>query len=281
MSILFRTVITVIILGGISVLNIGCKSNSLITDALKSPNSDTDIQAQIRIAEVDNLGNIYIVDSKNRLIKYNRDFKEIFRFANNKYGRISSVDVSNPLKVVLFFDDFNQIKVVDNTLSVIESIDLTLQFLDISACGTSNDGNLWLYDPIQFSLLKINDQGKILAASGNVNDYGMSGIQVVGIRENGNYVVVCDMNKGFYFFDNFGHYIYHFTASGIRSFQFDGGEVIYYTATGIKTFSIQSKTRQLLHATELPNPDQLMYILYNNGFYYGIYPYGLLRVKVQ
>lgn len=281
MKMYYRSVWIFIIIGYTATLQIGCKSKSVISESGISPDSDTDIQANIRIAEVDNLDNIYIVDTKNRLIKYDRDFKEVFRYANNKCGQISSVDVSNPLKITLFYDDFNQIKVVDNTLSVIESIDLSPWFLDISACGTSNDGNLWLYDPIQFALLKMNDQGKILATSGNVNDFGMSGIHVAGIRENGNYVVICDRNKGFYFFDNFGHYIYHFTASGIHSFQFDGNKVIYYTATGLKTFSIQSKTRHILSISELSEPAQLKYILYSNGYYYGIYPYGLQRVVVQ
>ena len=61
--------------------------------------SDYDINANIKIAEIDNLGRIYLVTDKNILINYRPDFKEMYRHANTKSGAISSIDVSNPLKI--------------------------------------------------------------------------------------------------------------------------------------------------------------------------------------
>lgn len=255
----------------------GCKTKNVINNTDTSTSIPMDIATKIRLADVDNPGNIYIVDQKNRLIKYGPDFKELYRYASNKNGLITTIDVSNSLKIVVFYDDFNQVRILDNTLSVMTELDLSHQFLDITACGASNDGNLWVYDPIQFKLLKLNDQGRILLESNNVSDFGMSGVHISKIKESANYVVLCDNEKGFYFFDNFGQYIYHFPAKGIQSFQFDGKLVVYYTDTGIKTFSIQKKERQLISVSVIPNTADLMFILYNDGYYYGAYSQGMLR----
>ena len=257
--------------------SLGCKTKNVIQNTDISTSIPMDIATKIRLADVDNPGNIYIVDQKNRLIKYGPDFKELYRYASNKNGLITTIDVSNSLKIVVFYDDFNQVKILDNTLSVMKELDLSGQFLDVTACGASNDGNLWVYDPIQFKLLKINDQGRILLESNNVSDFGMSGVHISKIKESANYVVLCDNEKGFYFFDNFGQYIYHFPAKGIQSFQFDGKLVVYYTDTGIKTFSIQKKERQLISVSVIPNTEDLMFILYNDGYYYGAYTQGMLR----
>ncbi len=266
----------------VSILVVGttsCKSKSIITDT----NIDVvmDIKVPVRLAKVDKLGNIYIVDIKNRLIKYDNTYTELYRYANNKHGFISTIDVSNPLRIVLFYDDFNQVRILDNTLSVISELDLSQQFLDASACGVSNDGNLWVYDAVQFKLFKISDQGRQLIVSDNVGSFGMAGMHISEILESDNIVVLCDYTRGFWFFDNFGRYVYHFPVQGVNSFQFDGKLVIYYTGTGLKTFSIQQKERQILAISSVPKTDELMYILYNDGYYYGIYKQGIIRKRVQ
>lgn len=256
-----------------------CKSKSAV--ALSFPDMAMDIKTQLRLAKVDKLGNIYIVDTKNRLIKYDNKFNELYRYANNRYGLISTVDVTNPLRIVLFYDDFNQVSILDNTLSVIRSLDLSQQFLDVSACGVSNDGHLWIYDPVQFKLLKINEEGRSLTASDNVNNFGIAGGYISEILESDNHVVLCDFTKGFWFFDNFGRYVYHFPVQGLNAFQFDGKFVIYYTSTGLKTFSILLKERQIIAVDSFSNTQEMKYILYNDGYYYGVFTNGIIRKGVQ
>ena len=109
------------------------------------------------LAEVDNLGRLYVVDNKNRLINYKPDLTEQYRYADKKTGFISRIDVSNPLKIVVFSDDFNKAVILDNTLSLISELNLSDKFADITACTVSNDGNFWVYDPVQFKLIKIRD----------------------------------------------------------------------------------------------------------------------------
>jgi hypothetical protein len=258
---------------------IGCSStkNSLAeTSELKFQ-----ISVQTSLVEIDNLNRIYLVDHKNNLINYKPDLKEQYRYSNRRSGKVSSIDVNNPLKVLAFYTDFNQIKLFDNTLSTIKEINLSDKFADVSACGTANDGNIWIFDPVQFKLIKINDNGDVLLETSNVNDFGMFNLKITDIRERGNYVVLCDRNVGFYFFDNLGQYMYSYEAKDILSFQFDGRNVFYFTPTGLKSYSIKFKERQMISYPLNMNKPRLKYVLYHSGSFYEVNESGINVVNSQ
>ena len=237
--------------------------------------SDYDINANIKIAEIDNLGRIYVVTDKNILINYRPDFKEMYRHANTKSGAISSIDVSNPLKITVFYDNFNKIKIFDNTLTQITEMNLSEKFSDITACASSNDGTYWVYDPTQFKLLKINENAEVLLETSNINDFGMQDISITDIREKSNFVLLTDRTKGFYVFDNLGQYAFHVPAIDILSFQFDGKNIIYYTKEGLKFYSLIFKET---HEITLPNDvkiDGCKFVIYHDQDFYVVYNKGI------
>jgi len=260
-----------------------CASKKNIPNVIPSVVEKYDIAVQPIFAEVDNLGRLYVLDDKNRIINYKPDLTEQYRFANTRSGQVTTLDVTNPLKVVAFYDDFNQVKVLDNTLSIINELNLADKFADISACGVTNDGHLWVFDPVQFKLIKINDSGVKVMESSNVNDFGMVDVKITDIREKGNFVVLCDRNKGFYIFDNLGQYLYFFESKDIKSFQFDGRNIYYYTSTGLKSYSVKFKERLILGVPIDVNKSGLKYILYNAGEFIEVNQNGLnvIRSKVK
>lgn len=257
---------------------LSCSGTSKLSDEQKD-NHLFALKANIKKAEVDNLGRLYIVDNKNRIINYKPDLKEMYRYANTKGGQVTTLDVTNPLRVVAFYDAFNFVKVFDNTLTIISELNLADKFADVSACSVTNDGNLWIFDPVQFKLIKIRDDGSILLESSNVNDFGMQDVNITDIREKGNYVVLCDRNKGFYFFDNFGQYLFHYQVEAIKSFQFDGRNVFYYNDLGLKSYSVKFKERMSIGFPMEMKKDGLMYILYQAGDLYEVNEAGINHVK--
>lgn len=238
------------------------------------------INAKPTIVEVDNLGRLYLIDEGNNIINYTPELKEQYRYANKRGGQISNLDVTNPLKIMSFGNDFNQVVFLDNTLSVISELNLSEKFADISACGTSNDGNLWVYDPTQFKLMKINDQGNILLETSNVNDVGITDVNITDIKERGNYVIICDREKGFFVFDNMGQYIYHYEAKGIKSLQFDGRNIYYFTNTGLKSYSIKFKEKVMISYPFDMSRQDLKYVVYSSGDFYEVYQSGINVMKI-
>lgn len=246
---------------------------TIVSDLPKS--GDFHLKVKPFLAEVDNLGRLYVVDDKNRLINYKPDLTEQYRYADKKNGFISRVDVSNPLKLVVFSDDFNKAIILDNTLSLITELNLSDKFADVTACSVSNDGNFWIYDPSQFKLIKIRDNGTIILETSNVNDFGMKGVQIYDIREKNNIVVLCDKSQGFYIFDNLGQYQYHFEAKNIKHFTFDGRNIYYYTDTGMKSYSVKFKERILLGTPFETNKSGMKYIIHSSGDYYEVNENGI------
>ena len=114
----------------------------------------------IRIAKMDHLGNIYIVDDQNRLSKFDTTGLRMFNVVNNNLGEIHSIDVGNPFKIMTFYRDQQTILLLDNTLSEIQRIriaDWKLQ--DVTAACLSPDNALWLFDGTNKTLIKMEDSG--------------------------------------------------------------------------------------------------------------------------
>jgi hypothetical protein len=114
--------------------------------------------------EADNLGNIYLISSSNEIKKLNHNFDSIISFNNSRrFGNISLIDVSNPLKILVYYKDFATILTLDRFLNIINTIDLRKKNLsEINSLASSYDNNIWLFDEIENKLKKINDIGTVL-----------------------------------------------------------------------------------------------------------------------
>src|SRR5689334_5466361 len=77
---------------------------------------------------VDNLDNIYLINSSNQLkkININGDSTGVFNEVR-KYGKLFYIDVTNPLKVLLYYQNFSTIVVLDRFLNVRNVINLRKQ----------------------------------------------------------------------------------------------------------------------------------------------------------
>ena len=137
MKIMSFSSVYMIVLIAISVTS--CTSKKSIPTTITSDVSVFDIAVQPVFAEVDNLGRIYVVDDKNRIINYKPDLTEQYRFASAKSGQVTTLDVTNPLKIVAFYNDFNQVKVLDNTLSIISEMNLADKFTYIYSWWVNNE----------------------------------------------------------------------------------------------------------------------------------------------
>src|SRR4051812_17937012 len=73
---------------------------------------------------VDNLDNVYLLSSTNQVKKVNANGDSIAVFNNvKKFGQATLIDVSNPLKVLLYYRDFATIAVLDRFFNIRNTID--------------------------------------------------------------------------------------------------------------------------------------------------------------
>ncbi|MBS1947431.1 MAG: hypothetical protein JST47_06655 [Bacteroidetes bacterium] len=157
---------------------------------------------------VDNTGNIYLLNKNNQLKKLNTDGDSIAVYnAVNTYGDVYYIDVTNPLKVLLYYKDFSTIVEVDRLLNILNTIDLrNLNILQVKAIGLAYDNNIWVYDELNATLKRIRDDGSLADQTTDFRQLFDSVPDPTLVIDQGGLVYLYDINKGVYVFDHYGSF---------------------------------------------------------------------------
>jgi hypothetical protein len=164
------------------------------------------IQGDIVAFTVDNLDNIYLLSSNNQVKKLNANGDSVAIFNDvKKFGQASLIDVSNPLKVLLYYRDFATIVVLDRFLNIRNTIDLRKQnIFQVSAIGQSYDNKIWLYDEMDSKLKKIDEDGKLLLETPEFRQLFDMSPTPQKIFDQDQYVYLYDSAQAVFVFDYYG-----------------------------------------------------------------------------
>jgi hypothetical protein len=86
----------------------------------------------------------------NNDVLYKIKGNETFEYKNPSLGKITKVDLQNPLKIVLFYESFNSIVILDNQLNEVHRINFNQNSIPIiiTATGVASQNQLWIYDSL-------------------------------------------------------------------------------------------------------------------------------------
>lgn len=160
----------------------------------------------IAYATVDHLDNLYLVSSGGQVKKLNNrgDSVAVFNGVRN-YGLLHTLDVSNPLKPLLFYKDFSTVVVLDRLLSRRTALDLRKYgVLQPAAIGLSYDNNIWVFDQFDNKLKKFDEAGNSMLQTTDFRQLFSQTISPQRIVNDGGLVYLADSAKGVYVFDNYG-----------------------------------------------------------------------------
>lgn len=178
--------------------------------------------------EVDKLGSIFIITSKNEIIKFDNTGKELFRYSNKRFGDVYSLDVSNPQKILVYYGDFKTAIILDNTLSEMTTIFLEeLLLWDIQTIAMSNDNQMWIYDNAQKQVIKITYQGKTIVSSNSLHDQNMGDKIISQMKEFDQKVYLNTNGEGLIICDNYGQFIHIIEEIKTHHFQIFGESIVY------------------------------------------------------
>jgi hypothetical protein len=174
----------------------------------KEKNPDFVLKVNADAIVTDNLSNVYVVDN-DKFSKYDMRLKLQKEFSNKNFGDITTADVTNPLRPLLFYQEFGRIIFLDNTLSqngepiALEKLGYPLATL----AASSYDNGLWIYDQPNYELIRFNSTLEITNRTGNL--YQILGIQLQPnfMIEKDNRLFLNNPDKGVLIFDVFGTYI--------------------------------------------------------------------------
>ncbi len=100
----------------------------------------------------DGLGNNYYIKN-NVFIKQNET--QTWEYKNVALGKITLVDYVNPLKIVVFYEDFNTIIILDNQLNEIQKLNLFEidNTIFASKIGMASQNQFWIYNALTQQIL--------------------------------------------------------------------------------------------------------------------------------
>jgi hypothetical protein len=203
----------------ISLLLIGClNANAQVDTSFQLLKK---IKGDIVAFAADNLDNLYLLNSTDQLKKINEKGDSVAIFNNiRKYGKVAQIDVSNPLRVLLYYKDFATIVVLDRLLNVRSTIDLRKQdIFQTQAVCLSYDNGIWVYDEFEHKLKKLDEEGKLLFSSADFRQLFDEAFSFTAINDHDGYLYLYDKNKGVYVFDYYGTLKNIFTLTGYNNFK--------------------------------------------------------------
>jgi len=166
------------------------------------------IEYPISSFTVDNLGELYIINTDNQLKKYDEKGDSVGVFNQvTKYGKLSYVEAQNPWKAILFYQNYLTVVLLDKYLNVLTNINLRNQnIFRVKAVTTSYDNNIWLFDEQDYKLKKIDDNGKALFETVDFRLLFDSVPTPQKIIDYDGFVYLYDPEKGLYTFDYYGSF---------------------------------------------------------------------------
>jgi hypothetical protein len=197
--------ISAILVVGTTLLNaqeVGSKNNDSAFVLMRTYEGD------IAGAALDRLDNLYIISSKGQVKKFGAagDSLSVYNQVRN-YGQLYTLDVTNPLKLLLFYKDFKTVVVLDRFLSTMKTVDLRrYNILQPIAIGLSYDNNVWVFDEYDNKLKKIDEQGNHLFESNDFRSVFNQGISPQKIIDDNGLVYLADSSSGVFVFDNYGSF---------------------------------------------------------------------------
>jgi len=158
-------------------------------------------------AATDNLSNVYLITPENAIEKYAPDGRRLARYSNNRLGQAARLDVSNPLKVLVWYADFRTALFLDRSLTELGNLNLiTAGYPEVRAVASAQDGNLWLYDEVNFRLVKITPEGEKRYESQSMNLSEATPNRPTCLREGNARVLLADSTQGVFVFDLFAQF---------------------------------------------------------------------------
>jgi hypothetical protein len=200
----------------------------------------TIIEKPFSFFETNSMGNVFLVKDYT-ISQYTYEGKPIQTYSKSEYGNITSVDVSNPFRILLFYKDFNSIVFLDNRLAEISdhiSFD-ALGITEANVVCSSATGGFWLFNTNTYQLEKYNSKLDLLQSGTNMQSIIGRNKQPDFLTETGNYIYLGIKNKGIYLFDFYGTFI-KFIPANYKSKVKIINDYIFYSSDSLYRYNTKS-----------------------------------------
>ena len=214
----------------------------------------------------DPLGNIYIIDG-NEISRYNLQFQVVGRYSNAFLGQPASLDVSDPMRMLVFYKDYNQLLWLDNFLSELRSpvrLD-ELGYKQVELVCTSSQGGFWVYNSLTDQIQSFDASMNLVHESISLRPLLERSDRPVFMIEKNRNIYVSFLSSGILVFDRFGNYRKSFPLAGISRFQVRDNYFFYMRDGAFYRYSLNDGTET---GIKLPPEQEPEYAEWQSGLLY-------------
>jgi hypothetical protein len=222
---------------------------------------------------VDGFNQIYIID-KTEITKYKQEGTIFKTFSIKRYGDITDVDATNPLKLQVFYKDYQQIVFLDNQLTESNSA-ISLEKLGYEQCElacTSANNSFWIYNKQDNELIRLNGDLNPFIKTGNLKRILEIDVKPNFMREHNGYLYLNCPKEGILVFDIFGTYYKTIPIKNLSEFSIQNSNIIYFQ----KGILYEYQTQSFNTIDKKFNDTTLINVIFQNNTFYKIYKDSLI-----
>jgi hypothetical protein len=155
---------------------------------------------------LDAIGNLYVINESGQIKKYDSygDSSQVFQDVK-KWGRPSYMDVSNPLKIRVFFPDYLSVITLDRLMNPRTTLNLRKNnHFRVKGIATTYDNHIWIYDEQLCRIFKMDDEGSMLLESADLRNVTGQTPSDIRISDRNGEIYLFDVKAGIFFLDYYG-----------------------------------------------------------------------------
>jgi len=228
---------------------------------------------------IDINGSIFLI-SGNSLYKLDGNDSNTIEFSNKMYGSITSVDVSNPFKILVFYKETGMIVFLDNHLKELQSpISLPKQgLLNTELACTGSDNSFWIYYTDTRQIIKFNYQINVITSTPDLSVLCPTSTTPTIITERGDKLFMLIPEFGVVIFYTSGNYCQTINFKKISSFMPLSENELFYISDNAIPFIMNFRTNSFNELTSLTKYNSNNQIVYFNN---KIYELDKDRIKIH
>ena len=162
---------------------------------------------------LDALGQLYHWSQSNAVEKF-RPANQLagldtlrYRYENPRFGKLTSIDLTNPIRPLLFYSDAQTVIWLNRNLTEWRRLSLLdLGFTSVDAIAYAPNDGLWLFDPDAQQLVQVDQNGKRVYESADLSQVFNQPVRARQLLANPQHVVVHTQEGRILLFNAFGAY---------------------------------------------------------------------------
>jgi streptogramin lyase len=206
------------------------------------------------LASLDRRGTLYVADAGNNVRQFGRDGQPLNTYAPTQPGHVAQLEAWNLTQTLLFYDDRQQLVLLDRFMAPISTVRLADYLPDgtVRTATLAPDGRVWLLDESTLALRTLDPQTGLLPQTTPLDlIIGRSRPDFRFLRHYQNNLYLVDRTSGIFVFDNLGNYQKKLPFPGLNFVGFSGDELYFFDNAGLHFFDLYKlrERQQLLPAT--------------------------------